>query len=130
MTAWAAEELQYADLGDVRRNKRLMRLVSDLASQPNVSVPQASGDWAATQGAYDFWRSPHVKPEAIRQAHQTSTIERVKQQAVVIAIQDTTEKIKTNNWSDCSKPFGKSQLVVSLLSNSDGIPIAKHALLP
>ena len=91
MTAWAAEELKYADLGDKRRNKRLIRLVSDLASQPNASVPQASGDWAGTQGAYDFWRSPHVKPEAIRQAHQASTTERVKQQAVVIAIQDTTQ---------------------------------------
>jgi hypothetical protein len=91
MTAWAAEELKYADLGDRRRNKRLIRLVSDLAAQPNVSVAQASGDWAATQGAYDFWQSPHVKPEAIRQAHQTSTLQRVKQHAVVIAIQDTTE---------------------------------------
>ena len=100
MTAWAAEELKYADLGDVRRNKRLMRLVSDLASQPNASVPQASGDWAATQGAYDFWRSalrssaslsPYVKPDAIVQAHQRSTIERIKQQDIIIAIQDTTE---------------------------------------
>jgi hypothetical protein len=38
MTGWATEELQYAQLGDVRRNKRLIRLVSDLAAQPNVSV--------------------------------------------------------------------------------------------
>jgi hypothetical protein len=38
MNNWAAEELQYADLGDVRRNKRLIRLVSDLAAQPNASV--------------------------------------------------------------------------------------------
>ena len=79
MSDWAAEELKDADLGDVRRKRRLVRLVSDLAAQPNASVPQASGDWAATQGAYDFWRSPHVKPEAIRQAHQTSTISRIKQ---------------------------------------------------
>ena len=62
MNNWAAEELQYADLGDMRRNKRLIRLVSDLAAQPNASVTQASGDWAATQAAYDFWSSPHVKP--------------------------------------------------------------------
>lgn len=72
MSDWAAQELKYADLGDMRRNRRLIRLVSDLAAQPNASVPQASGDWAATQGAYDFWRSPHVKPEAIRQGHLQS----------------------------------------------------------
>ena len=34
MTAWATEEVQYALLRDVRRNKRLIRLVSDLAAQP------------------------------------------------------------------------------------------------
>ncbi len=54
MTGWAATELQFADLGDKRRNKRLVRLVEDLASQPNASVPQASGDLAATQAAYDL----------------------------------------------------------------------------
>jgi hypothetical protein len=91
MKGWAASELQYADLGDARRNKRLVRLVEDLAAQPNASVPQASGDLAATQAAYDFWSSPYIKAEAIRQAHQSSTIERVKQHSIVIAIQDTTE---------------------------------------
>jgi len=39
MKGWAASELQYADLGDTRRNKRLVRLVEDLAAQPNTSVP-------------------------------------------------------------------------------------------
>jgi len=74
MIGWAASELQYADLGDTRRNKRLVRLVEDLAAQPNASVPQASGDLAATQAAYNFWSSPHIKAQAIREAHQRSTI--------------------------------------------------------
>ena len=91
MKAWAVEELQYAQLGDVRRKKRLIRIVSDLAAQPNASVPQASGDLAATQAAYEFWKSPYIKPEAITNAHQSSTVERVKKESVVIAIQDTTE---------------------------------------
>lgn len=91
MTAWAAAELQYAELGDVRRQKRLIRIVSDLAAQPNASVPQASGNLAATQAAYEFWQSPYIKPEAIALSHQRSSLERVKQQPIVIAIQDTTE---------------------------------------
>lgn len=91
MTGWAATELQFADLGDKRRNKRLVRLVEDLAAQPNASVPQASGDLAATQAAYEFWSSPHIKAQAIGEAHQKSTLERVKQNTIIIAIQDTTE---------------------------------------
>ncbi|WP_446342022.1 transposase DNA-binding-containing protein [Coleofasciculus sp. F4-SAH-05] len=57
----------------------------------SASIPQASGDWAATQAAYDFWSSPHVKASSIIQAHQTSTLNRIKAEAVVIAPQDTTE---------------------------------------
>ena len=82
MKGWAASELQYADLGDTRRNKRLVRLVEDLAAQPNASVPQASGDLAGTQAAYNFWSSPYIKAEAIREAHQKSTIERIKQHSI------------------------------------------------
>ena len=33
MKEWAAEELKYADLGDRRRNSRLVKIVSDLAAQ-------------------------------------------------------------------------------------------------
>ncbi len=39
--SWASEELSGADLGDHRRNKRLVTIVEDLAAQPNESVPQA-----------------------------------------------------------------------------------------
>lgn len=91
MSTWAAIELQTADLGDVRRNRRLVHLVEDLAARPDSSVPQASRDAASTQAAYDFWQSPHVKPEAILAGHHNSTRERVKQQSIVLAIQDTTE---------------------------------------
>lgn len=90
MEKWAVQELQQADLGDTRRNKRLVRIVEDLASQPASSVPQACGDIAATSAAYDFWNSPYFQPSDIRNAHIKSTIERIKEHDVILAIQDTT----------------------------------------
>ena len=42
MITWAAEELQYADLGDARLNKRLGKIVEDLAAHPNASVTEAT----------------------------------------------------------------------------------------
>lgn len=41
MSSWAATELQTTDLGDVRRNRRLVHLVEDLAARPESTVPQA-----------------------------------------------------------------------------------------
>ncbi len=129
MTAWAAAELQYAELGDVRRQKRLIRIVSDLAAQPNASVPQASGNLAATQAAYEFWQSPYIKPEAIASSHQRSTIERVKQQPIVIAIQDTTELNFTHHpakrgmgYLDNAKAQGLKVHSV-FCSSANGIPL-------
>jgi hypothetical protein len=49
---WAAEELWDVDLGDVRRNRRLVKIVEDLVAQPNQSVPQASRDESAVQAIH------------------------------------------------------------------------------
>ena len=62
MQKWANEELKKADLGDARPNKRLVRIVEDLASQPASSIPQACEDIKATSAAYDFWNSPYFQP--------------------------------------------------------------------
>lgn len=129
MKGWAEEELQYAELGDVRRKKRLIRIVTDLAAQPNVSVPQASGNVAATQAAYEFWQSPYIKPEAIASCHQRSTRERVQQHRVVMAIQDTTELNFTHHpgkrgmgYLDNAKARGLKVHSV-FCSTEDGVPL-------
>jgi hypothetical protein len=40
--SWASRELSQANLGDERRNRRLVRIVEDLAASPESSVPLAS----------------------------------------------------------------------------------------
>lgn len=99
MKEWAKEELKYVDLGDSRRNCRLVKIVSDLAAQPEASVPQASGDWAGTKAVYEFWANRQVKAQAIRYAHQKATVERIKQHETILAIQDTTELNFTHHTS-------------------------------
>jgi hypothetical protein len=91
MQSWADEELKTADLGDARLNKRLIKLVEDLASQPTASVPQACGSPAAVKATYRFWAYDHVSPASIRAAHIDGTRARTQGQALVIVVQDTTE---------------------------------------
>ncbi len=91
MQSWAAQELRHADLGDKRLNRRLALLTQALAEQPEASVPQACGKWAATKAAYRFWSSARVKAEAIRAAHCKGTLERLQGKKTVLVIQDTTD---------------------------------------
>jgi len=55
--SWAADEFQYANLGDLRRQNRLIRLAEQRANSPNASIPQACGDAAATKAAYRFYNT-------------------------------------------------------------------------
>ena len=62
-----------------------------LAEHPGESVPQASGSASESQSIYRFWANERVKPEQILASHRPSVVTRVNQQAVVLAIQDTTD---------------------------------------
>ena len=64
--SWAQDELGKADFGDKRLTKRFIQIASDIAAQPEGSVPQACGSEAATKAAYRFLDNENVTPEAIR----------------------------------------------------------------
>jgi hypothetical protein len=127
MQSWAAEELRDARLGDKRLDRRLMRVVEDLARQPSVSVPQASGTWAATKAVYRFWDSARVTPEAIRASHTQSTVKRVQRH--VLAVQDTTDldfahHPTTKGVGPLDNSFQQGLKVHSTLAvSSQGVPL-------
>jgi Transposase DNA-binding/Transposase Tn5 dimerisation domain len=83
-------ELRHVDLGDPRLDRRLLKLVDDLARNPQASVPEAAGDWAATKAAYRFWDNPQVEPELIRDAQRRCALEYLPEDGPILAIQDTT----------------------------------------
>lgn len=89
--SWAAEELKTVDLGDKRRNRRLIKIVEDLSAMPHASVTQAARDNAAVQGTYEFWGNVRVEANEILAAHRDSTLSRVEREEIVLAVQDTTE---------------------------------------
>jgi Transposase DNA-binding/Transposase Tn5 dimerisation domain len=89
--AWAAEELATANFGDARLNKRLIRIVTDKLAKPTASIPQASGDWAATKATYRFFASHQVRADAIRAPHRDATVQRILHHPTILVLQDTTE---------------------------------------
>ncbi|MBU7586147.1 MAG: transposase [Nostoc sp. TH1S01] len=127
--SWAEQELESANLGDKRRNRRLIKVVEDLATQPNESVPQASRDAAAMQGIYEFWSNPRIKASEILSAHTSSTVERIKGHSIILAIQDTTELDFTDHRSKrgmgaISKSTAKGLKVhTNLAASVEGVPL-------
>lgn len=128
MQSWAKQELRQVQLGDTRLNERLMKIVEDLASQPESSVPQASEDWASTKGAYRFWDNDKVNPDSIIHGHKLSTVERLSDHDIVLNIQDTTDlnfthHPKKQGMGHLDHPSAKGLKVHSCLAVSvEGVP--------
>ena len=76
---------------DIRLKQRLIRLVEQLSQKPTASVPLACGNWAQTKASYRFWDNKKVEVEQIIAAHQASTLDRAKDEEIILAIQDTTD---------------------------------------
>ena len=88
--SWVEAETAGLDFGDERLEERLRKMLGDFGAQPGASIPQASGDWAATKGAYRCLDHEEVEAEQVLWAHRQATLERARGQSVVLAVQDTT----------------------------------------
>lgn len=126
---WAAREVCLADLGDTRRNHRLISILAALADHPASSVPEAMGDWSATKACYRFLDNDQVKPNAIYQAHREATLERAKECDVLLAVQDTTVfNFTLHRKTEGLGPIGQKGLSGffyhgCLGVSSDGVPL-------
>ena len=79
------------ELGDVRRNHRLLKRVDDLAVQPTASLPLARGGWAETTAAYRRLDKPALDWRDLLEVPTGRTGERWQGHPVVLCLQDTTE---------------------------------------
>ena len=85
------EELLGIDLGDIRLNKRSKRVIEALAANPEASINASCEGWNDTLAAYRFFDNDAVTPEQILQPHREATKRRMREQPVVLIVQDTTE---------------------------------------
>ena len=89
--SWAKQEFETIELGDARLNQRAVLLAERLGQKPGASIPGACENWAETAAAYRFLRNEQVGWEEVLSAHAQASQARIREHAVVLCIQDTTE---------------------------------------
>jgi len=111
--SWARRELCGAELGDPRRFERLVSVLEDFYARPNASVPQACyRSWGRLKGAYRLLNNDDIAMRDILAPHYASTAERMNNEPVVLAVQDTTSL----NYSTLSATTGLG----TISSEADG----------
>ena len=87
---WARCEFEHTVLADQRLSKRLIRIADDFARRPAASIPKACVDAASVKAAYRFFEHDEVSEHQLLAGHRQRTLERLRQEPIVLAIQDTT----------------------------------------
>jgi len=136
LTDWAEEVFGDADLGDVRRTRRLVRMAAEAARNPSGKIADVYRSGADLQGAYDFIESKHVGATAIGLAIAESTALRCNTYDWVYVPVDGSS-IKLWDGTDGSKDFGAIgtyrngatglKLENALAVAPDGVPIGVAA---
>jgi len=87
---WAEEEFETAQFYDSRLQRRLVGLAQDFYAQPQALIPQVCGSESKGKAAYRFFVNKKVTMETVLKGHIDSTVQRIKEHPVVLAVQDTT----------------------------------------
>lgn len=96
---WAQSEFGFAQLGDQRRNKRLVNIAEHLAAQPGGALPQAFPDWAELKAAYRFFGQNGVTFERVLAPHLERTRQRCRAPGEYLLIEDTTVLDYSLHWA-------------------------------
>ncbi|MBN4077505.1 IS4 family transposase [Sulfobacillus acidophilus] len=80
-----------ANFGDKRLNMRFKHLLGTFMNRPDGSILGSCNNWTESIAAYRFFSNEKVSPEKILAPHVHSTIERIKEQDIILLVQDTTE---------------------------------------
>lgn len=126
---WVEEEMRCLRLRDQRLTVRTKGVIEMLIQHPTVSLPEASGNWAATKAVYRLLGNPRVEEDAIRRAHYQATRERVAGKERILAIQDTTElnytgKQVAESMGHLANQYTRGLLMHSVLAASEqGVPL-------
>jgi hypothetical protein len=121
------KEFETVDFGSKRLEKRFLRVMSDLAQEPEKSIWLASGSRSNAKAAYRMIGNQEFTKENILAAHQSATNNR-NQGNTLLAIQDTTSvnydthKKMAGLGYNCEKSLGIN-VHSCLLVTPGGIPI-------
>jgi hypothetical protein len=87
---WAQNEFGFAQLGDRRRNRRLVNIAQHLAAHPGGTLPQVFPDWAELKAAYRFFGQAGVGFQQILAPHAERTRASCHAPGEYLIIEDTT----------------------------------------
>ncbi len=87
-----ANEFEGAQLGDLRRTRRLQRIAECAMRAPQVGFPRMVADDSELEGLYRFFACKDIEPEDVLEPHVEATVRRMRDaRGPVLVVHDTTD---------------------------------------
>lgn len=107
---WAVETFGTAELGDLRRTDRLVKMATALAENPSASLPESMRNWGETLAAYRFLDNEAVTHEQIMLPHWMTTREEAMQHSRILLLADTTDiNLSSHETVEGLGPIGRGK---------------------
>jgi hypothetical protein len=87
---WADREFGSVQLKDRRLARRVVKVASAMAADPDGSIPKQNKQWGQTKGAYRLFDHPRTTLDSLCHPHWQQTRLECDASGVVLLIQDTT----------------------------------------
>ena len=128
---WAMTEFGGAELGDVRRTRRLVAIASGVLMRPGGTVGAVFDNLADLHGAYDFVENDAVAPEAILSAMSVATAVRAKAYPMVwvatdgsaVTVTDRKRSKETGRIGSGAHKARGDKIHSALVLDPEGIPL-------
>src|SRR5215470_18460596 len=88
---WAERTFGGVQLHDMRRTRRAVQAATNLAENPQGTLPAQMQTWKETKALYRLLDEPDVTFAALMQPHLQQTREQAMFSPVVLLVQDTTD---------------------------------------
>ena len=88
---WAEQHFSDLDLGDLRRNQRVITVAGAMAHKPGNPIPQLFDCWGDVKATYGLFARPEVTPDELQATHRDWVCQVISQPGEFLLIEDTTE---------------------------------------
>lgn len=88
---WAAVHFGELDLGDTRRNERVMKIGQAMAAKPGASLPQTFTQWGALKATYALFARAEATPDELQATHREGVLAALQQPGTYLLTEDTSE---------------------------------------
>ena len=118
---WAEEQWGQTELGDKRRTRRAVKMGAKMAQNPQGSIPEQMGNWAASKASYRLLNEDDVSLQKLNKEHWQQTKQKSAEAELClllndITVIDTTKHPQTKNVEQVGTGSSKGFYLYSTLS--------------